>query len=265
MEALLRERHLHTVCEGAACPNRGECFEEGTATFLLMGPNCTRGCRFCNVTSAAPAALDEAEPEMVADAAVRLGLRHVVITSVTRDDLTDGGAAHFAATVAAVRRRLPSAAIEVLVPDFRGDLESVAVVLRSGPEVFNHNLETVPRLYAEVRPQADYRRSLEVLARAAGRGGPLVKTGLMVGLGETREEVEGVLREVREVGVRMVTIGQYLRPSRDHLPVVEYVTPETFAGYRACGEALGLLTEAAPFVRSSYRAEEGFRRTVARG
>jgi lipoyl synthase len=266
MEALLRERRLHTVCEGAACPNRGECFERGTATFLLMGPDCTRDCRFCNVGGAAPRPLDPAEPEMVADAAALMGLSHVVITSVTRDDLPDGGAAHFAETVRAVRRRLPEAGIEVLVPDFLGDPAAIDRVLDARPEVFNHNLETVPRLYPTVRPQADYRRSLEVLARAAGRGGCEVKTGLMVGLGETRDEVESLLREVRTVGVHMVTIGQYLRPSREHLPVVEYVTPETFTWYRARGEAMGLLTEAAPFVRSSYRADEAFRRAgVARG
>jgi lipoic acid synthetase len=199
---------------------------------------------------------------MVADAAARMGLRHVVITSVTRDDLPDGGAAHFVATVQAVRHRLPQATVEVLVPDFGGEEQAVDLVLQVAPEVFNHNLETVPRLYEQVRPQADYRRSLRVLAQAAERGRSLVKTGLMVGLGETPAEVQEVLREARDAGVRMVTIGQYLRPSREHLPVVEYVHPDTFARYREWGESLGLQTEAAPFVRSSFKAEEGFRQSL---
>lgn len=261
MEELLRERRLHTVCEGARCPNKGECFEAGTATFLIMGPDCSRNCRFCSVESASPRPLDPEEPANVADAAARMGLQHVVITSVTRDDLADGGAHHFVLTIGSVRERLREATIEVLVPDFQGRMASVDAVLAARPEVFNHNLETVPRLYPQVRPQANYRRSLDVLARAAARGESLAKTGLMVGLGETPGEVEEVLGDVRRSGVQMVTIGQYLRPSRDHLPVVEYVTPGAFAAYRVYGESLGLQVEAAPFVRSSYRAEEGFRRS----
>jgi lipoic acid synthetase len=259
MEHLLRQRRLHTVCEGARCPNKGECFEAGTATFLIMGPACSRSCGFCSVTSARPATLDPQEPENVADASATMGLRHVVVTSVTRDDLADGGAQHFVATIAAIRRRLPEA---VLVPDFLGQDEAVDAVLDALPDVFNHNLETAPRLYPRVRPQADYRRSLRVLARAAARGTSLTKTGLMVGLGETADEVEAVLRDIRESGVGMVTIGQYLRPSKEHLQVVEYIRPENFAAYREYGEALGLHTEAAPFVRSSYHAEEGYRRSA---
>ena len=260
MESLLRARELHTVCESAKCPNKGECFERGTATFLIMGGTCTRDCRFCSVSSGRPDLLDAGEPERVADAAATMGLRHVVITSVTRDDLTDGGAAHFAATIAAVRGRLPMATIEVLTPDLLGDTGALDVLLAAVPHVFNHNLETVPRLYAQVRPQADYRRSLEVLEYAAGHGSSVVKTGLMVGLGENGDEVREVLDDARRVGVAVVTIGQYLRPSKEHLPVVEYVAPAVFDGYREYGESRGLTLEAAPFVRSSYLAEEGFRR-----
>jgi lipoyl synthase len=260
MEGLLRAGNLHTVCESAKCPNKGECFERGTATFLIMGGTCTRDCRFCSVTSGRPDALDAGEPERVADAAATMGLRHVVITSVTRDDLPDGGAAHFVATIEAVRRRLPEATVEVLTPDFLGHASSLDAVLAAGPEVFNHNVESVPRLYAQVRPQADYQRSLAVLRYAAEHGSSVVKTGLMVGLGETEDEVRAVLDDVREVGVAAVTIGQYLRPSREHLSVVAYVAPAVFDEYREYGESRGLTMEAAPFVRSSYLAEEGFRR-----
>lgn len=260
MEALLRTRELHTVCESAKCPNKGECFERGTATFLVMGGTCTRDCGFCSVAHGRPAAPDAGEPERVAEAAAIMGLRHVVITSVTRDDLPDGGAGHFVATIAAVRRALPHATVEVLTPDFRGDPGALDLVLDAGPDVFNHNVETVPRLYSQVRPQADYRRSLEVLGHAAEHGSSVVKTGLMVGLGETEDEVRGVLDDARRVGVAAVTVGQYLRPGKEHLPVVEYVDPSVFARYREYGESHGLTMEAAPFVRSSYLAEEGFRR-----
>jgi len=263
MDALLRSRHLHTVCESAKCPNMGECFERGTATFLIMGGTCTRDCRFCSVPGGRPGTLDPQEPVNVADAAAQMALRHVVITSVTRDDLPDGGAAHFVATMRAVRTRLPQATVEVLVPDFRGDHAALDLVLAEGPDVFNHNVETVPRLYAMVRPQAVFERSLEVLAYAAQTGRSIVKTGWMVGLGETETEVQDLLRTVERAGVQVATIGQYLRPSAQHLPVVEYVPPATFAAYQQYGEALGLLVEASPFVRSSYLAEEGFRQ--ARG
>lgn len=264
VESLLRERGLHTVCESARCPNKGECFERGTATFLILGGVCTRDCRFCSVDGGVPGPLDPEEPEHVADAAARMGLHHVVITSVTRDDLPDGGAEHFAATMRAVRGRLPQATVEVLVPDFLGDEHALDTVLAEGPEVFNHNVETVERLYRQVRPQADLSRSLAVLRYAAEHGGrSVVKTGFMVGLGETSAEVEALLEAVREAGVTVVTVGQYLRPSREHLAVVEYVPPETFAVYARFGEALGLTVEAAPFVRSSYRAEETLRREGA--
>jgi lipoic acid synthetase len=225
-----------------------------------MGGTCTRDCGFCGVTSGRPDALDAGEPERVADAAATMGLRHVVITSVTRDDLPDGGAGHFVAAIAAVRRRLTQATVEVLTPDFLGDTAALGAVLAAVPDVFNHNVETVPRLYSQVRPQADYQRSLRVLRYAAEHGSSVVKTGLMVGLGETAEEVRGVLDDARRIGVQVVTIGQYLRPSKVHLPVVAYVAPAVFAGYREYGESRGLTLEAAPFVRSSYLAEEGLRR-----
>jgi lipoic acid synthetase len=260
VESLLRDRHLRTVCESAGCPNKGECFERGTATFLILGGVCTRDCRFCSVDGGLPGPLDADEPANVADAAALMGLRHVVITSVTRDDLPDGGAAHFAATVRAVRERVPGATVEVLVPDFGGSEASLDVVIGATPEVFNHNVETVARLYETVRPQADLARSLRVLRYAADGGEGLVKTGFMVGLGETREEVRALLEAVRGAGVAVVTVGQYLRPTKQHLPVVEYVPPAVFAEYARIGESLGLYVEAAPFVRSSYRAEETLRR-----
>jgi lipoyl synthase len=258
MEALLRQRGLHTVCESALCPNLGECFGKGTATFLIMGDVCTRDCGFCGVTSARPGPLDPEEPQRVAEAAARLGLRHVVVTSVTRDDLPDGGAGHYVATIRAIRAGLPQTTIEVLVPDFGGDPDDIGAVLAERPDVFNHNVETVPRLYQSVRPQAVYARSLAVLRQAAGQGESIVKTGLMVGLGEEPDEVREVLADVRAVGVHVVTIGQYLRPSSRHLAVVEYVHPDTFAGYREWGEGLGLQMHSAPFVRSSFQAGESF-------
>jgi lipoic acid synthetase len=258
MEGLLRARNLHTVCESALCPNLGTCFGHGTATFLIMGEVCTRGCRFCGVITGLPLGLDAAEPEQVADAAASLALGHVVITSVTRDDLPDGGAAHYVATIRAVRGRVPQATVEVLVPDFGGSEESVDLVLAEVPEVFNHNLETVPRLHQTVRPQADYQRSLGLLRRAVERGQSAVKTGLMVGVGETEPEVTRVLEDAAGVGVSIVTIGQYLRPGRDSLPVAEYIRPEVFDSYSALGEALGLMVDAGPFVRSSFQARERF-------
>jgi lipoic acid synthetase len=258
MESILRQRGLHTVCESALCPNLGECFGKGTATFLIMGDVCTRDCGFCGVTSAVPGPLDLQEPEKVAEAASRLGLRHVVITSVTRDDLPDGGAGHYVATIRAVRAAVPQATIEVLVPDFGGQRADIAEVLAEAPDVFNHNLETVPRLYPIVRPQAGYERSLAVLGQAAEEGSCIVKSGLMVGLGETPEEVRAVLADARAEGVDVVTLGQYLRPASRHLPVVEYVHPERFETYRVWGEELGLQVHSAPFVRSSFQAGESF-------
>jgi lipoic acid synthetase len=252
---------LNTVCRSAKCPNRGECFASGTATFMVLGSACTRDCRFCAVDSAPPSAPDPGEPERVAVAAERMRLAHVVVTMVTRDDLPDGGAAHIVATIEAVRRRLPRGRIEVLVSDLGGDTASVDAVAMALPDVFNHNVETVPRLYRGVRPGADYARSLDVLARARAVAPALsTKSGLMVGLGESSREVEGVLADLRSAGVEIVTIGQYLRPSIRHLPVAEYVEPEVFGRYAARARELGFSAVASgPLVRSSYHAGEVFR------
>jgi len=261
LKAGLRQRGLHTVCESARCPNLHECFERGTATFLILGGVCTRNCGFCAVAKGRPAPLDPLEPENVARMAARMGLEYVVLTSVTRDDLEDGGSAHFAATVAAVRRECPGARVEVLTPDFRGDTAAVARVLDAAPQVFNHNLETVPRLYRTVRPQADYRRSLDVLAFAARRGA-LVKSGLMAGLGERDDEIRAALGDMRRAGVSIATIGQYLQPSRRNLPVAEYVHPDRFESWREYGLSIGFTTVfSGPFVRSSYMADRVSGRT----
>jgi lipoyl synthase len=265
MESLLRRQGLHTVCESALCPNLGECFARGTATFLIMGEVCTRACAFCGVATGRPEALDPGEPQRVAATVAELSLRHVVVTSVTRDDLPDGGAGHYAATMKAIRAQAPEATIEVLTPDLLGCIEHLDVVLTEAPEVFNHNLETVPRLYETVRPQAQYSRSLAVLRHAASQGSGVVKTGWMVGLGETPEEVRTLLDDVAAAGVDVVTIGQYLQPSKDHARVVEYVRPEVFDRYREWGEALGLQVHAAPFVRSSFHAGESLASAIRRG
>jgi len=264
--AVLDEWRVHTVCDEARCPNKGECFSAGTATFLILGDVCTRSCRFCAVEHAttgraaeggAVGAPDLGEPARVAEVAARLGLRHVVVTSVTRDDLPDGGAGQFAATIRALREALPTATVEVLVPDFLGRRAALDCVLAARPDVLNHNLETVPRLYAGVRPQAAYGRSLELLGRAAAaRPRPLVKTGLMVGLGETVDEVEGVLGDCVAAGVDVVTVGQYLRPRAGCLSVARYVTPDEFTALQAAGARRGLRVVAGPFVRSSYHAGE---------
>lgn len=255
VDGVLAELRLNTVCRSAKCPNRGECYARGTATFLIMGSTCTRSCAFCGVHSGVPAALDDDEPVRVAEAARRLGLEHVVITSVTRDDLPDGGAAHFAATVRAVRERLPGATIEVLTSDLGGDMDALATILESGPDVFNHNVETVPRLYAAVRPQAVYGRSLEVLRHAAAR--LPAKSGLMLGLGERIEEVVAVMQDLREAGVSALTIGQYLRPGPQCAPVAAFVPPARFDELARIARRLGFTSIAsAPYVRSSYRAAE---------
>jgi lipoic acid synthetase len=254
----LEDLGLNTVCRSAKCPNRGECYASGTATFLIMGDSCTRGCRFCAVETRPPDPLDPDEPRRVAEAAARMGLTHVVVTSVTRDDLPDGGAAHFAAVIAALRAAVPGATVEVLTSDFAGDTVSVDTVVDAAPDVFNHNLETVPRLYATVRPGADHARSLRVLARVKERAPAMpTKSGLMLGLGERGDEVEQVMRDLRGVRCDLLTLGQYLRPSSKHLPVAEFVTPERFAELRELGRSLGFAAVAsAPFVRSSYHAEE---------
>ena len=254
----LRRLNLHTVCESARCPNMHECFSRGAATFMILGNLCTRGCGFCSVPkSAHPLELDAREPENVARMAAAMRLRYVVITSVNRDDLADGGSAHFASTVEAVRRALPGARVEVLTPDFCGDLAAVARVLDAGPDVFNHNVETVARLYKRVRPQANYRQSLDVLRFAKRyRPGALTKSGLMVGLGETEAEVQDVLRDLREADVDVATIGQYLQPRRRNLRVEEYVPPGRFEAYREFGLAIGFkMVFSGPLVRSSYMAD----------
>ncbi len=256
----LRRWDLHTVCESARCPNIHGCFQRRTATFMILGGSCTRTCRFCAVPKAGGKLPppDPDEPMRVAQMAARLGLAHVVVTSVNRDDLPDRGAAHFGAVIHALRAVLPTARVEVLTPDFCGDLEAVACVLKAGPDVFNHNVETVARLYPRVRPQADYRRSLEVLAFARGNlPGGLVKSGFMVGLGETSEEVHELLRDLCGAGVEVVTIGQYLQPTLRNLPVAAYLSPEQFEAYRDYGLSLGLrMVFSGPFVRSSYMAEQ---------
>ena len=257
----LRRLNLHTVCESARCPNIHECFHRGAATFMILGNYCTRGCGFCSVPKASPAKqdmrLDPAEPAGVAEMAAQMGLRYVVITSVNRDDLPDGGSAHFAKTVRQVRRALPEARVEVLTPDFCGDLDAVARVLDAGPDVYNHNVETVPRLYRRVRPQADYRQSLDVL-NFARRYSPqvLTKSGFMVGLGETAAEVHQLLDDLRAAGTQVATIGQYLQPTRRNLPVEAYIEPRQFDAYRDYGLALGFkMVFSGPLVRSSYMAE----------
>lgn len=254
VEGVLAEQRLNTVCEGAKCPNRGECFEAGTATFMIMGDRCTRDCGFCAVPGGTPGPLEEDEPERVAKAAAEMGLRHVVVTSVTRDDLPDGGAGHFAAVVEAVRDAAPGVTTEVLVPDFAGRSGDVDTVLAAGPDVFNHNVETVERLYATARPQAAYSRSLGVLSRAAGAGFR-TKSGLMVGLGESRDEVLALMQDLLESGCRLLTVGQYLRPGAANVPVERYWEPEEFASLEEAALAMGFEAVAAgPLVRSSYFA-----------
>jgi len=267
VDALLQRMNLATVCQSAHCPNLCECFARGTATFMILGEVCTRSCRFCAVPDGVPAPPDPDEPRRVAEATADLGLRHVVVTSVTRDDLPDGGSGQFAATIAAIRART-EATIEVLTPDFLGCAINITRVLDSGPEVFNHNIETVPRLYDAVRPQADFQRSLDVLALAAKHPRvPMTKSGMMLGLGERPDEVLAALWELRGAGCRVLTLGQYLAPSPAHHPVVEFVPPEQFAEYRREALAMGFAAVAAgPFVRSSYNAadvadEAGVRRS----
>ena len=258
LKQLLREKSLHTVCEEASCPNLGECFAHGTATFMIMGALCTRRCPFCDVAHGRPLPLDPGEPAHLAEAVRLMNLRYVVITSVDRDDLRDGGAAHFAACVAAVRAAQPGIQIEVLVPDFRGRMEpALDALLQEPPDVFNHNLETVPRLYRQVRPGADYTWSLQLIQRfmALAPGVP-TKSGLMLGLGETDEEVEAVLADLHAHACDRVTLGQYLQPSRAHLPVQRFVPPEQFERFAERAYALGFAHVASgPLVRSSYHAD----------
>jgi lipoic acid synthetase len=253
---LVQELRLHTVCEEARCPNVGECWRHRTATFMLLGDVCTRNCGFCAVTHGRPRLVDPDEPDRVAEGVVRLGLRHVVVTSVDRDDLPDGGAGHFARTAEAIKARQPDCRVEVLVPDFQGDTRAVRVVVDAPIDIFNHNTETVPRLYKRVRPGAQYARSLAVL-RAAKSWRPelLTKTGLMLGLGEERGEIQAVFADLRGVDCDILTLGQYLRPSASHLPVERYLTPDEFDCLRGDAAACGFRhVESGPLVRSSYHA-----------
>lgn len=259
---MLRDLNLHTVCEEAGCPNCGECFGRKTATFMILGNKCTRNCRFCNVTKALPCEVDENEPDNIAMAVKNLGLKHVVVTSVSRDDLVDGGSGHFAKVIHAIREKVgDSVIVEVLIPDFGGQLESLKTVIDARPDIINHNVETVPRLYPMVRPMADYQRSLELVGRVKEHSeGIVTKSGIMVGLGETFEEVVDVFKNLREVDCDILTIGQYLSPSKEHLPVYEYVHPDLFEEYKKRALELGFRYVASgPLVRSSYMAEEAYK------
>ena len=259
LKRIMRTLELHTVCESARCPNMGECWEHRTATFMILGNICTRSCGFCAVPSGRPtAAPDEDEPNRVAEAVEKMGLRYAVVTSVNRDDQVDGGAAIFARTINEIRRRVPGCKVEVLIPDFRGDWAALDIVLAARPDVLNHNTETVPRLYREVRKGAIYERSLELLRRAKESDPHLpTKTGLMLGLGESREEVLEAMRDLAAQHVDILTLGQYLQPTREHLPVIRFVHPEEFAEYKVAGEQMGFKhVESGPLVRSSYHAFE---------
>ena len=255
----MRTLDLHTVCESARCPNMGECWEHRTATFMILGNICTRACGFCAVPSGKPLGPpEEDEPERVAEAVARMGLRYAVVTSVNRDDRPDGGAEIFARTIAKIRERVPGCRVEVLIPDFRGDWQALETVLAARPDVLNHNMETVPRLYRAVRKGAVYERSLELLRRA-GQSAPALatKTGMMLGLGETREEVLQAMQEIAAQGTHILTLGQYLQPTPEHLPIERYVHPDEFAEYKQLGETMGFKhVEAGPLVRSSYHAFE---------
>ena len=263
MRGLLQHHGLNTVCEGALCPNRGECFNQGTATFLILGRTCTRNCTFCAIPSEErPPVPDPQEPRRIVEAASEMGLTHVVVTSVTRDDLEDGGASHFAATVRSLKRVQPAMSVEVLIPDFKGSLSSLKTVVDSGPDIVNHNVETVPRLYPEVRPQADYHRSLRLLKGIKEiNPGSVTKSGLMLGLGERKDEVLEVMENLAGISCDLLTLGQYLQPSGRHHPVVRYVPPEEFEELLSQGERMGFKAVfAAPFVRSSFHAAEIFKK-----
>jgi lipoic acid synthetase len=265
-QGILSECHVHTVCESARCPNRSECFSKHKATFMILGDICTRHCTFCSVPSGDPHALDKNEPARVRDAALLLNLTHVVITSVTRDDLPHGGAEHFVATVKALKEEERSLSVEVLIPDFKLDFVAIDMVAQSGIDILNHNIETVARLYDEIRPNASYERSLALLEYVRATYPRLItKSGLMVGLGETEDEVCSVLQDLQRVGISMVTIGQYLQPTRESVSVKEYVNPRVFDSYASFGRSIGIpCISAAPFVRSSYNADEALNTFVNR-
>ena len=253
---MVDDNRLHTVCQSAQCPNMGECWSRGTATVMILGNICTRSCNFCAIQTGRPTELDLGEPARVADAVAKMNLRHCVITSVTRDELKDGGASVWAATIRAIRYRNPSTAIEVLTPDFKGKLDQVDTVLAAEPDIFNHNVETVERLQKPVRVQARYERSLKVLRHAADQG-HVTKSGIMLGLGETKPEIARALEDMRATGIKIVTLGQYLQPSSRHLPVDRWVTPEEFEDWKEFGHRIGFdFVESGPLVRSSYHADE---------
>lgn len=255
---LIKQHHLHTVCQSAHCPNIGDCWGQRTATFMILGDICTRNCRFCAVISGKPGTVDQDEPKRVAEAVKKLSLRYVVITSVTRDDLPDGGAAIFAVTIREIRKALPACQVEVLIPDFNGSEPAISAVIEASPNVLNHNMETVPSLYPLVRPEADYQRSLELL-RLAKQQGMLTKTGLMLGLGETDEEVLAVMYDLREIDCDILTLGQYLQPSVKHVAIDRYLTPGEFDHFKKVGEDMDFRhIEAGPLVRSSYNAGLSF-------
>jgi lipoic acid synthetase len=258
LKGLVQEMRLHTVCESARCPNIGDCWERRTATFMILGDICTRACGFCAITTGRPLPLDREEPERVAEAVAYLDLRHAVITSVNRDELPDGGAEIFAATIRGIRERCPETSIEVLIPDFEGNWEALALVLDAGPDILNHNIESIARLYKIVRPQAKYPRSLELLRRSkVAAPGVLTKSGMMLGVGEETEEVLQAMADLRAVGCDILTLGQYLRPSLQHIPIRRYVPPEEFAALKEAGLKMGFLhVESGPLVRSSYHADE---------
>lgn len=257
---LLDDLSLNTVCHAANCPNRLECYSKKTATFMILGQECTRNCRFCNVSNNPVEKVDPQEPENIAEATMKLGLRHVVVTSVTRDDLPDGGAGHFAKVIEAVKNRDKNIIVEVLIPDLQGDIDALKIVMDAHPDVLNHNIETVPRLYKDVRPQAKYQRSLDVLANSKKLNPDIpTKTGIMLGLGETYDEVIQVLKDLREVDCDFLTIGQYLQPSKEHFPLQEYITPEMFDKYKEEALKLGFkFVASSPLVRSSYKAADMF-------
>jgi len=265
MKSLLDKYHLHTVCESAVCPNMGSCFKSGTATFMILGDRCTRNCAFCGVEHGEMLSPDHDEPENVSLAARDLGLSHVVITSVTRDDLEDGGSMQFARTIKAVNRLLPEATTDVLIPDFQGSQENLAVVLNAVPDILAHNLETVPRLYPQCRAQAHYDISLKVLENSKTIAPDIfTKSGIMLGLGETRREITAVMKDLRGVDCDFLTIGQYLRPAVDNIEVKEFIRPEVFEEYRLAGEEMGFrFVASAPFVRSSFHAEEALKHVKA--
>lgn len=266
IKQMMDQLQLHTVCESAHCPNVGECFGNKTATFMIMGDVCTRNCAFCAVHHGVVGPLDPAEPENLAAAAALLKLQHIVITSVTRDDLPDGGASHFAAVIRAVQRKVPQTSIEVLIPDLAGNDEAIATVVAARPNVLNHNVETVPTLYSSVRPQGDYQRSINLFRQVKGRDpGMVTKSGLMLGLGETVEAVTAVMRDLLGAGCEILTLGQYLQPSPEHIAMERYITPKEFAEYRRIGLELGFrVVVSNPLVRSSYYAREAYQEAIAK-